>query len=296
MRRYLVASGLAAALYAASAFVPAPWRFVLWAVAVAVMMANSPLAYYRLPDLPTQVSHMPERFGLFTIIVLGEAVVGVAEAVSETPHTPPVLAVSALGFALGAALWWLYFIREDPSALSTALAGGRATLLRSHVYGYSHYLVYAGIVAASVGAEEAILAVGGEHAFPPAARVALAGGVGLAVLGMAVVHRAAAQGLPTAVFGVRLTVAAGLAALAASGAGPGPALIATASAAGAAGRLGDGPAAAPVVVAQRGRRLSAQLAGVASRADRRPPGTPKRPGRQEEPRCWPYLAATAVQA
>ena len=75
-----------------------------------------------------------------------------------------------------------------------------------------------------MGVEEAILAVGGDHAFPAAARVALAGGVGASVAGVAVVHRAAAQGLPTGVFALRLAVAAGLGALAASGLGPAAAL------------------------------------------------------------------------
>ena len=209
-RRYLVATATTASLYAASAFVVLPRRFALWAVAVTVPMANSPLAYYQLPDLPTQTSHMPERFGLFVIIALGEAVVGVAQAVAEVPTTAAALAASAAGFALAAALWWTYFIRADPSSLNAELDQGRGSVVRSHVYGYSHFFVYAGIVAASVGVEEAVLAVGGDHAFPAAARWTLAGGVGVSVAGMAAVHRAAAQGLPTGVFALRLAVAAGL--------------------------------------------------------------------------------------
>ena len=123
-RRYVIATALAALLYAASALAPPPWRFVLWGVAVFVMMANSPLAYYQLPDLPSQLSHMPERFGLFVIIALGESMVGVAEGIAETPGTLPVFAASLAGFALGAGLWWIYFIRDDPSALSAALHRG----------------------------------------------------------------------------------------------------------------------------------------------------------------------------
>ena len=224
VRRYVVATAVAAALYAASAFVPAPGRFALWVAAVAVPMVNSPVAYYQLPDLPTQVSHMPERFGLFVIIALGEAVVGVAEAVAEVATTPAVLAASAGGFALAAALWWTYFIRADPSSLNAELGEGRRSVLRSHVYGYSHYVVYAGIVAASVGAEEAILAVGGDHAFSAVARWTLAGGVGVSVVGMALVHWGAATGLPRRVFALRLAVAAGLGAVAAIGWTPGVAL------------------------------------------------------------------------
>ena len=213
--RYATATALSAGLYAASAAVPAPWRFGLWTLAVLVPMVNSPLAYYRLPDLPSQLSHMPERFGLFAIIALGESIAGVAVAVGEAPRTPAVAAASAAGFALAAGLWWTYFIREDPSSMSVALDGGRRGVARSHVYGYAHFLVYAGVVAASVGVEEAVLAAGGPHAFPPTARAVLAGGVAVSVAGMAAVHRAAVQGLPTPALAARLSVAAGLCVVAA---------------------------------------------------------------------------------
>ena len=42
IRRYLVAMSCACALFTLSAFVPPPWRFALWFVAIAVPMVNSP--------------------------------------------------------------------------------------------------------------------------------------------------------------------------------------------------------------------------------------------------------------
>ena len=231
-RRYVAAAAAAAVLYGASTFAPPPWRFVLWAVAVALMMVNSPLAYYQLPDLPHQLSHMPERFGLFVIIVLGESVVAVAAGIAETEQTPAVAAASAAGFALAAALWWTYFIRDDSAALSEALADGRGGVLASHVYGYSHYLVYAGVLAAGVGVEIAIVAVGEGHAFEAGARVALAGGAAVAIAGMAAVHRASPAGLPARSLAARLAVAGGLGALAfVPGLGGGAALAAVGGAA-----------------------------------------------------------------
>ena len=213
-RRYVIVMAVGTVLYAVSAFAAPPWRFVLWGAAVFVLMANSPLAYYQLPDLPSQLSHMPERFGLFMIIALGESVVGVAEGIAETPGTPLVFAASLAGFALGAGLWWIYFIRDDPSALSAALDGGRWALVRSHVYGYAHYFVYAGVVAASVGVEEAIIAIGEEHALEPGAGWALSGGTAVALVGIAIVHRAATRGLPARVFVARLVGAGVVGALA----------------------------------------------------------------------------------
>ena len=50
-----------------------------------------------------------ERFGLFTIIVLGEVIVGVVAGLAEHHLTWTVAATAALGLGLAVGLWWLYF-------------------------------------------------------------------------------------------------------------------------------------------------------------------------------------------
>lgn len=52
---------------------------------------------------------LAERFGLFTIIVLGEVVVGVVAGMSDTGRTPIAIATGMLGLAIGVAFWWTYF-------------------------------------------------------------------------------------------------------------------------------------------------------------------------------------------
>ena len=243
---YAVVMGLAAALWAVSALVPPPWRYSLWAATVLAVMAHSPIVHALNPDRPTQVSHMPERFGLFAIVALGESTVAVSAGVEEVGFSPTVLVAALAGFALAASIWWVFFVRDDPSAMSAEIAGRRGSILRSHVYGYAHCLLYVGIVAASVGAEEAILALdagdgggagpeeggsgahGGGHAFGPVARAALAGGAAVAILGTAIVHRAAARPLPARAVASRLGAAGVLAALAASPLGPLATLVAAA--------------------------------------------------------------------
>ena len=105
IRRYVVAMAVAGALFMLSALVAPPWRFALWFAAIAVPMANSPLTYVKLPDLPSQVSHMPERFGLFTIIVLGESIVAVGAALQWLQFSAPVIGACLAGFVLASALW-----------------------------------------------------------------------------------------------------------------------------------------------------------------------------------------------
>jgi len=79
---YIKGYGLAALIWLVSAFVPEPARFYFWAVALVVDL-GTPLSMRRLQVLtPLDRSHLSERFGLFVIIVLGEAVVGVVAALA----------------------------------------------------------------------------------------------------------------------------------------------------------------------------------------------------------------------
>jgi low temperature requirement protein LtrA len=70
---------------------------------------------------PLSRSKWPERFGLFTMIVLGETVAEVIHALSGDPK----IVEGILGLAIGFGLWWVYFdfIARRPSRqqISTAL-------------------------------------------------------------------------------------------------------------------------------------------------------------------------------
>src|SRR3712207_8403630 len=53
-----------------------------------IEISNGPITYATIRSVPAQVSHMDERFGLFVIIVLGEAIVAVATGVARSEeHT-----------------------------------------------------------------------------------------------------------------------------------------------------------------------------------------------------------------
>src|SRR3979409_1593900 len=70
-------------LWVVSLAVPEPGRYVVWGVAVLVEVVTPLVAERRVGTLPLHVSHIGERFALFTIIVLGESVgsgtAGIAE-------------------------------------------------------------------------------------------------------------------------------------------------------------------------------------------------------------------------
>ncbi len=61
-----------------------------------------------LPKFST--SKLPERFGLFIIIVLGEGIVGTINGISQNDHIGTgVIYFGILGIAITFSLWWIYF-------------------------------------------------------------------------------------------------------------------------------------------------------------------------------------------
>jgi low temperature requirement protein LtrA len=80
---YLSGFGLGALCWLVSLLVPSPERFILWAIGIAIDFIIPWLGKKRiLQKAPLDTSHFPERFGLFTIIVLGETILAVVSGLS----------------------------------------------------------------------------------------------------------------------------------------------------------------------------------------------------------------------
>jgi low temperature requirement protein LtrA len=126
--------------------------------------------------------HIPERYGLFTIIVLGESVVGVVAGLAGVHVTAAAGVTGVLGFALAAAIWWLYFEFVQPLGLD------RARLRAAFFWGYGHLAVYAGIAAAAVGVKLAVEQATAGHALAAPARAILAGGIAAFLLATVAIH------------------------------------------------------------------------------------------------------------
>ena len=100
--------GIGVLFWIVSLVVPAPWRFVLWGIGLGVDFISPLVAAEGQRQWPPHAEHLPERFGLFTIIVLGEAVIAVVNGLSEVDWTVGVTAAAVLGFVTAFGLWWLY--------------------------------------------------------------------------------------------------------------------------------------------------------------------------------------------
>jgi low temperature requirement protein LtrA len=130
-------------------FVPAELRLAgFWALALAELAI--PIWAARAARLRWNAAHIAERYGLFTIIVLGESVLAGTIAIS-TAFDAGELKGDLVGVVVGAllvvfAMWWLYFERPTADLLTN--------LTRSFEWGYGHYFIWG--AAAAVGAGFAV--------------------------------------------------------------------------------------------------------------------------------------------
>ena len=176
---FLAAFSTGAALWLLSVFVPEPARYVLWGVALVIELSAPWVGRRQIVKAPVHTSHLVERFGLFTLIVLGESVVRVAQGAADVDDwTTATLAAAGGGFLLVAGLWWLYFDRLDEGTVRS--------VLRGLVWNYTHLPLLAGLVSVAVGTEYAILdAAGGQ--LERSTTAALGGGTALYLLSTVVI-------------------------------------------------------------------------------------------------------------
>jgi low temperature requirement protein LtrA len=164
---------------------------VLWAVAVAleVVLLTATARRWSTGAFQTlNVDHLSERFGLLVIIVLGESVLSVVAAVSET-WTVAAGAVGVLGLLLVAGLAWSFFLfGVDVMRRGLEVLRERADVggIRDTV-AFLPFLLLAGVTAIS-GALAAAIAHPGEP-LPPALAVCLGGGIALYFVTTAAIAR-----------------------------------------------------------------------------------------------------------
>ena len=138
------------------------WSFVVLAAAD----LSVPLWAERTGTTAWHPHHIAERYGLFTIIVLGESVaaatIGVQQGLEHSGLTVPLVTIAASGLVILFALWWLYFLEPSGDGLE-------AHRRLSYFWGYGHYFVFASLAALGAGLEVAVERGAGQVQTPDAA-------------------------------------------------------------------------------------------------------------------------------
>ena len=158
-------------------------RLIAWAVFAGAWIIGLSLGSRvrgRLTEGIQPTDSLVERFGLFTIIVLGEVILGVVTGLSEAGPDPLTIATGSLAMVIGFGFWWIYF----------DVVGRRLSRPGGSVWAWmlSHLPIQLSIVATGAGIVNLI-----EHAHdattPPETALLLGGSVAIGLLGLILTER-----------------------------------------------------------------------------------------------------------
>jgi low temperature requirement protein LtrA len=165
IRPYLLGHSAGAVVWTISLVMPEPWRYVLWGVGVAVDLVGPSLAARLEDGIPLHMEHLPERFGLFVILVLGESVAGTVTGIHDGGWKPGVVLTALMAFLVAAAVWWSYFDLSGGAAKRRLLEEGHDHTRQGvhDFYVYAHLPVALSLAALAVGIEHAVLHGSDDH-------------------------------------------------------------------------------------------------------------------------------------
>jgi low temperature requirement protein LtrA len=185
---YLRGFALGGAFWLVSIWVPDPGRFYLWGVGLAVDFATPYVLRRIQAEAPMSASHLPERFGLFTILVLGESIAAVVAGLSEFEWGGTAAFGGVVAVVAASGLWWIYF--DNLEGRVVRRRQGQRTAWKPTVWIYSHLPLAIGLTAAGIGLEFLVAQDAAEH------RWVAIGGMTLGLVAMAVIHIATERDYP----------------------------------------------------------------------------------------------------
>jgi low temperature requirement protein LtrA len=137
--------------------------YVVFAVLVALEI-SVPVWAERSGMTTWHPHHIAERYGLFTIILLGETIAVLANGfglvVAAGDRVGPLVAVGIAALVLVFGLWWLYFLQPAGAGLAEHRDG-------SFFWGYGHYFLFAGLGSLGAGLQVVVNYAGGHSGVQP---------------------------------------------------------------------------------------------------------------------------------
>ncbi len=150
-RRYALAIVICQLGWVARLALPATAASAAFAVLVAAEVAV-PIWAERGGRTAWHPGHIAERYGAFTIIVLGESIlsatVAIQDGIDAGEGVVELVLIAIGGLLIVFSMWWIAFDR--PEELTPGVGDGGASALQAFAWGYGHIVVFA--AAAAVGA------------------------------------------------------------------------------------------------------------------------------------------------
>jgi low temperature requirement protein LtrA len=157
--RYAIGVSFVQVLWVSKLALPGGGPLWLFFVLVALDLSVPPIAE-RAGATTWHPHHIAERYGLFTIILLGESALAATNAVQGAVAnglSAHLVIIAMAGLVILFALWWIYF--SEPAG-----DGLEERRNRSFFWGYGHYVIFAALAALGAGLEVAVASAGeGEH-------------------------------------------------------------------------------------------------------------------------------------
>jgi low temperature requirement protein LtrA len=214
--RYAVGVTVLQACWVGRIFVHGPAALAGLLVLLAAEVAVPAWAEFGGQATPWHPGHITDRYGGFTIIVLGEVVAAIAAAVeaglADRKASPSLITAAAAGLLLVFALWWSYFRHSSGAELRTSSPW-------TFAWAFGHYPIFGAVAALGAGLQVVIETLTGGTQVSPgfaAFTVAIPVATFLVVLELLTARGTQPTGISLTLLTAALVLAAALAAPAAT--------------------------------------------------------------------------------
>lgn len=149
-RGYTVAFMIGIAIWLGSLLLPADLHWIGWIIGIGFELSVPLLPFMRNEQRKwgTDIPHIAERYGIFTIILLGETFVKILDDAQGLTIGIQQIIFSIFGLAVLCSLWWLYFSDTAGKVIDFL------NRYKPYAWVYGHLPLAAGLVAFGVGAKK----------------------------------------------------------------------------------------------------------------------------------------------
>lgn len=150
VRAYVRVYVLQAAIWFVSPAVAEDLRLYLWTAALALDFVTPFVVARHTHAVPPHPEHLPERFGLFTIVLLGESVAAAIHGLDHAAPLSPASLVVVFASALLAFLFWTGYF-ERARGIAERHVANEAAAQRLRLWAYGHIPLYLGVAGLAAG-------------------------------------------------------------------------------------------------------------------------------------------------
>ena len=183
--KYSEGFSITASIWLISAFIPAPERFILWALALGIDVAITIFIGRKHLQLAPNIFYLPERLGLFTLIVLGETIFSLIHSLSGYSWGVESTISMGAGLTIAFSLWWLYFDKIDGSVIRKFRDEAKSGLYITWLY--THFPLVVGLCATAAGIGH-LVSADQNMALPYLDELLICGSVALCLFSIGAIH------------------------------------------------------------------------------------------------------------